>query len=34
MKIEATSISDKSSRLRGEYELHLRKPQLPQDKIK
>jgi hypothetical protein len=34
MKIEATSVSDESSRLRGEYELHLWKAQLPQDKIK
>jgi hypothetical protein len=33
MKIEETSISDESSRLRGEYE-HLQKAQLPQDKIK
>jgi hypothetical protein len=34
MKIEATSISDESSRMRGEYEPHLWKAQLPQDKMK
>jgi hypothetical protein len=34
MKIESISISDEISRLRGEYELHLWKAQLPQDKIK
>jgi len=34
MKIEATGISDESSRLRGEHGLHLWKAQLPQEKIK
>jgi len=33
-EIETTSISDESSRLRGEYELHLQEAQLPQYKIK
>jgi hypothetical protein len=33
MKIEATSVSDESSGLRGEHDLNLWKPQLPQDKI-
>jgi hypothetical protein len=34
MKIEAASISDERSRLRGEHGLYLREAQLPQDKIK